>query len=1058
MSIVQHLTAEQALEFQGKVELLLVTATDTETTALEGALKPLSGLDAVALTHIENHTYRLGTFAAFSAVHVQCVMGTRAAGSAMDATTEAVRCWTPRAVIMPGIAWGSPRVKGAGLADVLVASSVQDFENARVGTTHLFRSPETEAGVKLLDRFRSVTDWIVELPDGRRSSRRLGLLLSGDKLIANAAFRDRLLDTFDRAIGGDMESYGVAQACRGLGVEWIVAKGICDWGDEGKDKIWQQAAAQASVSFCVAALSHPSALHGLGQGPRRDAVPMVMTRDGAEPPNEIPVTTDRLVGRNSELATLVASLTSASDGTTLCLLVGMGGIGKSFLAAAAARVLFAKGLFPDGIIWHDTYDESPVQVMAHVLSALGAGAASLELSAVQVEYRRAVRNRRVLIVVDNAVAPTQVSALLTDSPGSAVLVTSRNHMPALKSRAAGLIDLKRMRPDDAIELLQYKSGPLPEQQTALHNVASLCGHLPLALSIAGSLLGEREMWPSVESLEKRLYTRRLDCLTIEGCPDLDVRAVLLVSYERMDAALAKVFRSLSVLGRTSFGASAVSYMMAHDKEATIADLARLIGRSVLERSSYGRYVLHDLLRDLAGELALTDEPPDLVATLRQRAVKYWETWREYWQLGGLAAESARKGNADEALEYYQKAMTLNETVGDRQGRARSLGGIAAAWAKKGNADKALDYFDKALALNKEIGDRHGLAMSLGGIASAWAKKGNATEAIEYFGKAQALNEEIGDRHGLAMSFGGIASAWAKKGNATKAIEYFGKAQVLNEEMGDRQGQASAHGGIAAAWAKQGDATRAIEYFGKAQALNEEIGDQHGQAHALGGIAAAYAKKGDADKAIEFHAKAQALSEKIGDWKGQAHALGGIAAAYAKKGDADKAIEFHAKAQALSEKIGDWKGQAHALGGIAAAYAKKGDAVKAIEYFERAQAFNQKIGDRHGQAHALGGLAAIYARKGNADKAIEYHEKAQALSKEIGDWKGQARALGGIAGVFARMGDRRRAIEHYKKALELDEAVGDSRYIIATLSALLKLARSVKDDVLAEFCLSRLARE
>jgi hypothetical protein len=59
---------------------------------------------------------------------------------------------------MPGIAWGSPRVRDLGLGDVLVASSVQDFESARVGDAYAFRSPETEAGVTLLDRFRSVVN------------------------------------------------------------------------------------------------------------------------------------------------------------------------------------------------------------------------------------------------------------------------------------------------------------------------------------------------------------------------------------------------------------------------------------------------------------------------------------------------------------------------------------------------------------------------------------------------------------------------------------------------------------------------------------------------------------------------------------------------------------------------------------------------------------------------------------------------------------------------------------------------------------------------------------
>jgi tetratricopeptide (TPR) repeat protein len=866
---------------------------------------------------------------------------------------------------MPGIAWGSPRVKDAGLGDVLVASSVQDFENARAGENYVFRSPETEAGVKLLDRFRSVTNWTFELPDGRRSSRRLGLLLSGDKLIANAEFRDTLLDGFSRAMGGDMESYGVAQACRALGVEWIVAKGICDWGDESKEKTWQSTAAKASVSFCLAALSHPSALHGLGHGLQTDSTQIAQHRNSDEPPNEIPAVTDRHIGRQQELATLVGLLTAEASGMTLCLVVGMGGVGKTFLAAAAARDLFAKGAYPDGVIWHDTHDQSPAQVMAHVVSVLGTDAGSLELSALQAEYRRTLKARRVLIVVDNAVAASQVSVLMTDSPGSAVLVTSRNHMPSLTRTAKGLINLRRMTPSDAVELLQSKAGPLPaEQQPALHNVASLCGYLPLALSIAGSLLGDREMWPSVESLERRLQQRRLDCLAIDGCPDLDVRAVLLVSYERMNEALASVFRSLSVLGRSSFGASAVSYMLGHDKDATIIDLAKLVGRSVLERSAYGRYVLHDLLRDLAGELAVAYELPERMATLRQRADKYWETWQEYWQLGRIAAESARRGDTDKAIEHYHKALALNEEVGDRQGLAASLGGIAGAWAKKGNPDKAIEYFDKAQALNKEIGDRRGLAAFLGGIAGAWAQKGNPDKAIEYYQKAIALNEELGDRQGLAPLLGGIAGAWAKKANADKAIEYFDKARALNKELGDLHGLAMSLGGIAAAWAKKGNADKTIEYCEQAATIQRDTGDRHGLAASFGGIAGAWAKKGNADKAIEYYEKDRTLSEQIGDRHGLAMSLGGIAAAWAKKGNADKAIEYYEQAATIQRDTGDRHGLAMSLGGIAAAWAKKGNADKAIEYYEQAATIQRDTGDRYHLCMTLRGLARAAGRVGN----------------------------------------------------------------------------------------------
>ena len=257
------LSQQDVLKHRQHIDLLLVTATDTETEALERVLKPLPGLDDLAKTHIESHTYRLGMFGPFAAAHVQCVMGSRTAGSAMSATNEAARCWSPRAVVMPGIAWGSRRGNKLGLGDVLVARSVQDFESARVGAAYEYRGGASEAGFKLLNRFANVSDWEYGLPDGRTSAQYAGLVLSGDKLVANAEFRDKLLDAFEGAIGGDMESYGVAQACRLLGVEWIVVKGVCDWGDENKDDTWQAAAAEAAVSLCLAALRNPSALDSL---------------------------------------------------------------------------------------------------------------------------------------------------------------------------------------------------------------------------------------------------------------------------------------------------------------------------------------------------------------------------------------------------------------------------------------------------------------------------------------------------------------------------------------------------------------------------------------------------------------------------------------------------------------------------------------------------------------------------------------------------------------------------------------------------------------------------
>jgi tetratricopeptide (TPR) repeat protein len=501
----------------------------------------------------------------------------------------------------------------------------------------------------------------------------------------------------------------------------------------------------------------------------------------------------------------------------------------------------------------------------------------------------------------------------------------------------------------------------------------------------------------------------------------------------------------------------VSQKLASTSPQFIRDLQTLIAQcpkqnwtgqeAVMAVANFGEHLYQPLVLDAenpnnlatpnaAEKQQLTITPPSLTASeqefvemlrdYRIRSTAYWGKWQEALKLGSQASAFARRGDAQRAIALYDKAQTLNEELGDRQGLASSLGGIAAAHASKGDADKAIEFYDKAQALNGEIGDKRGQASALGGIAAAHARKGDADKAIEFFERGLALRVEIGDKRGQASTLGGLAAAHALKGDVDRAIEFQQKALALSVEIGDKRGQASALGGMAAAHAKKGDADKAIEFNERGLALSVEIGDKRGQASALGGMAAAHANRGDADKAIKFYDRAQVLNGEIGDKHGQASAFGGIAAAYAKKGDADKAIEFYDRAQALNGEIGDKRGQASALGGIAAAHAARGNADKAIEFYDRAQALNGEIGDKRGQASALGGMAAAHAKKGDADKAIEFNERGLALSVEIGDKHGQASALGGIAAAHAKKGDADKAIEFYDRAQALNGEIGDKR--------------------------------
>jgi nucleoside phosphorylase len=68
---------------------------------------------------------------------------------------------------------------------------------------------------------------------------------TGDKLLRDATTLARLHAVNQHIVLGDQESYGFASACRD--VNWMIARGIADFGDAKKDKTWQYLATLLAV-------------------------------------------------------------------------------------------------------------------------------------------------------------------------------------------------------------------------------------------------------------------------------------------------------------------------------------------------------------------------------------------------------------------------------------------------------------------------------------------------------------------------------------------------------------------------------------------------------------------------------------------------------------------------------------------------------------------------------------------------------------------------------------------------------------------------------------------
>lgn len=265
-------------------------------------------------------------------------------------------------------------------------------------------------------------------------------------------------------------------------------------------------------------------------------------------PDLLPMDLDDFSGRREQLKCLCRALAPGQKrGPRMVAITGAGGVGKTALAVHAAHEL--KQDFPDGRLYVDLHGKrdlpvDPRAVLGRLLHALGVETSWIpaNLDARAELYRNRLSGKRVLVVLDDASGDEQIKALLPGSSSCAVIVTSR----CLIGGTTGLpqLPLRELPADDAVDMLSRIAGRTfgPGDLKAARQLARYCSCLPLALRA----IGARMAWRSHETpaqLAQYLADeeRRLDVLSYAAC---DTRASLDLSYHRLDAVSARVFRFL----------------------------------------------------------------------------------------------------------------------------------------------------------------------------------------------------------------------------------------------------------------------------------------------------------------------------------------------------------------------------------------------------------------------------------------------------------------------------------------------------------------------------------
>jgi predicted ATPase/DNA-binding SARP family transcriptional activator len=626
--------------------------------------------------------------------------------------------------------------------------------------------------------------------------------------------------------------------------------------------------------------------------------------------HKLPVPRDSFVGREAELAEICRLITDFRCVT----LTGVGGSGKTRLGIEAARS--AVDAHPDGSRYVElaTIDD-PDAVAEQVLLAFGEpGSHARDPAGVLVEVLRA---KDFLLVLDNCehlIGPVAQLAdrLLDECPRLSILATSREDLgiageavfrvPALTVPEPGE-SIDAVKEAEATQLLVdrvrahlHEFSVDEETSEAVSTVCRTLDGIPLAIELAAARM--RTM--SVDELAARIDDR-LSLLTkgARTAPPRQqtLRATIEWSYGLLTPDAQRVFRRTGVFsGPWTMDAAHAVTADGEPHTGTVELIGEMVGKSLVERASSGRYRLLETIRQFAFEqLVLSGEAP-LIG--RRHRDWYLETaLREDRELRG-SDQKAAWTRLEQDHDNLRTAIRWSLESGEVDGALELVGGLGYFWMVRGYWREAWRWLERGLAADGSTPLPRARAIAGQAITEVIRVNYHTVEGL--LDEAMTVFNQHDDRQGAAR----VALLQAV-GASTEGVD---NGRVWLEESYEKFLEVEDSWSVAFIARYLGSE---IEDENQSVLLLEEscerfaaLGDGWNGAFSLYFLSSWYESKSRFSEADDAAWKARNLSAEIGDIVWHAHATRNLGLSAYMTGDYERAKEFMEEALDRLRLMGD----------------------------------------------------------------------------------------------------------------------------------------------------------
>lgn len=664
----------------------------------------------------------------------------------------------------------------------------------------------------------------------------------------------------------------------------------------------------ALAEACERILGAEGALTSLVPPPRRRST------WSASAAIDLPDSTEVFVGRVRQIDEIMAFVRAAAPrqrtgdepprrrGCRVVVVWGLPGVGKTELIVHAAERLVDR--HPDGCLYLDLRSTGEsidaLDAMDRVLRRLGIAAELIPADPTErcALYRRVLRGRRLLLVLDNPATAADVAALSAPGGDSVTLVASRRRLDALDE--ANHLHLEPLEAADARVLVETLAGDRlgrlrGQDRAALDVVLAACGYLPLALRVVAARL-RATVWLSLADLVAELGNG--DQLQILDDGERSITRTFLAACAALPADEARLLALLDVHPGATADAR-VAAVLTGDPAAAAAGrtLDGLVAAGLALPVAPRRYALHDLVRAVARQHAQATLTEGEAREATERLIDGYLAMAQQADLtvtpDRYRPPSVRPGpprwpasfsdpvEARAWLDAEQDNMLSVCELAAAEGRHDACWRLAYAMRDHFFRTKAVRPWirthELALASARADDDRWAVAVTQNNLGLAHAHAGQHDLAGRHYAEALETFRELDDRTGVASTLGHRAWVAHATGDHAAAEAEASEALALYREEGARRHIGITLRTLGLAEVALGRVASATTHFREAFEIFLDMRLVFDESMALNCLGEAARAAGDQSAARSFHVRAWLRSRACASLAEQARALRGLAA-------------------------------------------------------------------------------------------------------------------------------------------------------------------------------------